>query len=296
MKLVSQKVLLVFFLLLLSGYKIQAQSELMDLLNETEDDDKNYVSATFKSTRLLNGHSIETRTGGVLEFVISHRFGAINTGVSQLYGLDQSFVRFALEYGITDRLNAGFGRSSFGKVVDGFLKYKLLKQSDDMPITLTAFSSMAIDTQELPEDSPADEFRYRIDYSYQLLLARKFNSDFSMQLMPSLVHRNLAPGSEENMIFVMGVGARYKLTNRLALDFEYYNQMREMPENIRNAVAVGLEIETGGHVFQLIFSNATQMIEKGFLTETTDDFFDGDIHFGFNISRVFDLKPGHKKN
>jgi len=279
-------------IVLLFNLESFGQNELMDLLNSQPDDDKGYVTATFKSTRLLNGHSIETRTKGVLEFVISHRFGRINSGVSQLYGLDISFARFALEYGFTDRLNVGFGRSSFGKTLDGFAKYKILRQSKATPISVAGFTSIAIDTDEFPEGSPLDAFKFRLDYTAQILLARKFNSDFSLQVMPSLVHRNLAPGSEDNDIFVMGIGARYKLTNRLAIDFEYYDQLREMPEGVENAVALGVEIETGGHVFQLIFSNANQMIEKGFLTETTDDFWNGDIHFGFNISRVFDLKPG----
>lgn len=293
-----KKLFLGISLMLISAiYPISAtycQSDLLDLLNSQPDDDKGYVSATFKSTRLLNGHSVETRKKGVLEFIIGHRFGAINTGISQLYGLDDSFVRFALEYAATDDFSIGFGRSSFGKVVDGYAKYNFLKQSKAMPVTVTGFTSIAIDTEEFPDGSPQDQFDFRLDYSFQMLIARKFNSDFSMQLMPTLVHRNLAPGSEENDIFVMGVGARYKLTNRLAIDFEYYDQIRNMPDGISNAMALGLEIETGGHVFQLIFSNAVQLIEKGFLVETTDNFWDGDIHFGFNISRAFDLSPGHK--
>ena len=272
-----------------------SQTELMDLLSSTEEQDEGIVTATFKSTRLLNGQSIETRTKGTLEFIIGHRFGRINDGISQLYGLDQAFVRFALEYGITDQLNVGFGRSSFGKVLDGFVKYKFLRQSNAVPVTLTGFSSVAIDTREFPAGTPEDdEFRFRMDYTYQLLVARKFNSDFSLQLMPTLVHRNLAPGSEDNDVFLLGAGARYKLTNRVAIDLEYFHQMRDLPENLENALAVGVEIETGGHVFQLIFSNAVQMIEKGFLTETNDNFWDGDIHFGFNISRVFNLKPNSK--
>ena len=270
-----------------------AQSDLMDLLDSTEEPDEGVVSATFKGTRLLNGHSIETRANGELEFIIGHRFGRINDGISQLYGLDQAFVRFALEYGITDDLTAGFGRSSFGKVLDGFVKYKILKQSNSMPVTLTGFSSMAIDTREFPDGTPeAEQFNFRVDYTYQLLLARKFNSEFSFQLMPTLVHRNLAPGGEDNDVFLLGAGARYKVSNRVAIDLEYYHQMRDLPENLENTLALGVEIETGGHVFQLIFSNAVQMIEKGFLTETNDNFWDGDIHFGFNISRVFNLKAG----
>jgi len=142
-----------------------------------------------------------------------------------------------------------------------------------------------------------------------LLIARKFNSNLSLQLSPTLVHRNLAPGNEENDIFVLGIGGRYKLTNRLAIDLEYFYQFRDLPtsndpnlgnranrlSSVSNALAVGIEIETGGHVFQLVVSNAVQQIEKGFLTETTGNFFDADLFYGFNISRVFDLRPNIRK-
>lgn len=281
--------LLVVFLCV--GQSVLAQTELMDLLQSSSDPNEvNYTTATFKSTRLLNGHSIETRTKGVLEFVISHRFGRINGGISELYGLDQSFVRFALEYGITDKINVGFGRSSFDKTVDGFIKYKLLRQSNRTPVTITAFTSLAIDTRTFADELLQDEFAYRMDYTTQILIARKFTSEFSFQITPTLVHRNFAPGNEANDIFLLGIGGRYKFTNRLAFDWEYFPQFRNDDHNTENALSVGLEIETGGHVFQLIFSNATQMIEKGFLTETQDNFLDGDIHFGFNISRAFNLK------
>ncbi|MGB3464107.1 MAG: DUF5777 family beta-barrel protein, partial [Cyclobacteriaceae bacterium] len=279
---------------LFTGQMAHAQTELMDLLQSSADSDEtNFTTATFKSTRLLNGHSIETRSAGVLEFVISHRFGRLNSGVSELYGLDQSFVRFALEYGLTDNLNIGFGRSSFDKTVDGFVKYRLIRQSDKTPFTITAFASMAIDTRTFADEAVQEEFAYRLDYTTQVLIARKFTPDFSLQLAPTLVHRNFAPGDELNDIFLLGIGGRYKFTNRLAFDWEYFPQFRNDDHDTKDALALGLEIETGGHVFQLIFSNATQMIEKGFLTETRDDFLDGDIHFGFNISRAFDLKT-HK--
>ncbi len=286
-----KKIVLVCFMLIL-GHWCVAQDELMDILNSTgSDSDNEYVTATFKSTRLLNGHSVETRTGHILEFVISHRFGRINSGVKNLYGLDQSFVRFALEYGITDQLNVGFGRSSFDKSLDGFIKYKILRQSKKSPATITAFTSMAIDTREFTAEDPRSEFKYRVDYTYQLMLARKFNSNLSIQLMPTMVHRNLAPGSEDNNVPLIGVGGRLKFTPRMGINLEYYHQLRDRPEGNYNSTSFSWEIETGGHVFQLIFSNATQMIEKGFLTETEDDFWNGDIHFGFNISRAFNLKP-----
>ena len=282
---------LTFFLCILTS-NLYGQDELMDILNDTKPDDKGLVTATFKGTRLINGHSVETRNGGLLEFMISHRFGRISSGVQNLYGLDQSSIRIALEYGIIDGLNVGFGRSSFDKSLDGYLKYKILGQSRKVPVTVTAFTSMAIDSREYTEADPQSEFKFRLDYTYQVLIARKFNSNISIQVMPTMVHRNLAPGSEPNDIYVLGAGGRFKFTPRMGINLEYYHQFRTNPVGNFNSTSVTWEIETGGHVFQLIFTNGMQMIEKGFITETTDDFWKGHIHFGFNISRVFNLTAG----
>ncbi len=285
-----------------SNKSIAQTAELFDLLESTEENTEDFTSSSFKSTRLLYGHSVETRPNGVLEFIVSHRFGRISDGVSTLFGLDNSNIRIALEYGIADRLNIGFGRSSFDQSLDGFVKYKILRQSNFKPVSIVAFASTVIDTGELFNRPTIDnndiDFNFRLSYTYQLLIARKFTSDLSLQLSPTVVHRNLAPGSEDNDVFVLGIGGRYKLTNRLALDIEYFYQFRDLPINeiepalnITNSLSVGIEIETGGHVFQLVVSNSAQQIEKGFLTETTGDFFSGDLFYGFNISRVFDLRP-----
>lgn len=280
--------------LCLSGY-VDAQG-LLDELEKEQDSVQQVADATFKGTRLINGHSVETDGEGELNFIIAHRFGRINGGAYEFFGLDESNVRLALEYGLTDRLNIGIGRSSFEKVVDGFVKYRLLQQqsgAQEVPVSVTAFSSMAINTlrNEIPER--ALQFKSRVDYTYQLLVARKFNSDLSLQLMPTLVHRNLVmTADQDNNLYALGIGGRYKLTNRVALNLEYYYRINAEEEEsfYYNPLAIGFDIETGGHVFQLHFTNARAMIEEGFITETTGNFFSGDIHFGFNISRVFQLK------
>lgn len=269
---------------------LQAQDELLDILNSTAPDDKGYAIATFKSTRLINGHSIETRTKQVLEFVISHRFGRVNSGVDELFGLDNSSIRFGLEYGITDNLNVGVGRSSFNKVYDGFVKYRFIRQSNASPVTITGLASAASQTSDFPDNGAAFESKHRWAYTTQALIARKFSSDLSLQLMPTLVHRNLVPSEEDaNDLLALGVGGRYKLNQRLAINAEYYHQVTDKSDRFTNAIAIGVDIETGGHVFQLHVTNAQQMNERGFIGETTGDFFEGDIHFGFNISRVFNI-------
>ncbi len=260
--------------------------ELLELLSSSND--KGYATATFKSTRVINGHSIETRSNGSLEFIISHRFGTLNSGYEDFYGLDFSTIRLGLEYGLTDNLNIGIGRASLGKVVDGFLKYRVLRQSNSSPVTVTAFTSITRKTAKEEGLSGLD----RNTYTAQLLVARKFDSNFSFQVAPTIIQRNLVRTfDDDNLLIAIGLGARYKLSNRIAVVTEYYPQLSSKSAQFEDSFAIGVDIETGGHVFQLHFTNAVEMNERGFIGETTDSFWDGDIHYGFNITRVFDLRP-----
>lgn len=280
-------------LCLMAALPLQAQDDLLKELQQSEDSlQTSYTQATFKGTRLINGHTVETRSEGVLDVIISHRFGRLNSGAYELFGLDEANVRLGLDYGLNDRLTLGIGRSSFRKVYDGFAKYKLLQQGTgrgSSPLTAVAFSSLAVETLRSQNNLNLSN---RLTYVWQLLLARKFSDHLSVQLMPSIVHRNLSlTEADDNDIYLLGAGGRYKLSKRLALNVEYYYQFNQpLAENNDNSLSVGLDIETGGHVFQLHLTNSRAMQEKGFLTQTTGDFFEGDIHFGFNISRVFQLK------
>ena len=255
-----------------------------------------YTSATFKGTRLVNGQSIETKGKGALEFIFQHRFGRINSGAYEFFGLDQAFVRLGLEYGITDRLGAGFGRNSEDKTMDVYLRYKVLRQSTgeiNMPVTLTAFGMAAVKNSPRTEDaSYAIQFEDRLSYTGQLLIARKFTSALSFQFMPTFVHKNTVDASiEKNDQALLGIGGRVKITRSVALTAEYYHRLSVPAGNpYYNPIGFGVDIETGGHVFQLVFTNTRGLTERAFLTETTGDFFNGDIHFGFNITRTFQLK------
>ena len=266
--------------------------DLLDVLEKETPKTDQIVTATFKGTRILNGHSIENRKDKELEFLISHRFGRVNLGFDELFGLDQSNIRFALEYGLNDDITIGLGRSSYEKTYDSFMKYSLLKQkkgTNSFPFAVSLFGSVAVKT--LKDFDPSDKrtFSESLFYVGQVLIARKVNSSFSFQLTPTYVHRNTVRINEDpHGIFALGLGTRIKLNKRVSFNSEYYFAMDESKSiNARNSLAFGVDIETGGHVFQLILSNAITMIEKSFITETTDDFFAGDIHFGFNISRTF---------
>lgn len=277
--------------LLFGAAQAFAQDDLLSLLEEEQGEERTLIEATFKGTRVINGHSIETRNAGVMDFIISHRFGTIDGGAYELFGLDNATVRLGLEYAISDRLYLGIGRSSFEKTYDGFVKYRLLRQMSGggMPFSATLFGSASLKNLRQPEINPT--FEEKLAYTNQLLIARKFSPSLSLQIMPTWVHKNLILEDDiNNDAFALGVGGRIKLSQRVALVMEYYYQFQRITEDSFNAIAIGFDIETGGHVFQLQFTNSTSMVPKGFITETRNDFFDAGIHFGFNISRTFQLK------
>lgn len=286
-----------FSVLIMSIYSLKAQDDLMALFDE-EEATTEYTYATFKTTRVINSHSIENPAPGVLLFMIQHRFGQVNTGPYELFGLDQATIRLGFEYGVNDRLSLGIGRSSFGKTYDGFAKFKVLRQSTgivNMPLTLSYYASTAVTSlkwQDLGVEERTNYFSSRMTFTHQLLIARKFSSAVSIQLMPTLVHKNLVKTTEdENDIFSLGIGGRVKLTNRMSLNAEYfYTPTSQISYDFDQPFSFGFDIETGGHVFQLHFSNAKAFFDSGYITETRGEWTNGDIYFGFNISRVFTIR------
>jgi hypothetical protein len=289
------------FAMLLSGPWLFAQDDLLSMLSEEPTTD--YTTASFKTNRIINGHSIENTAAGVLDFKISHRFGPVRQSVYDFFGLDGASIRIGFDYGITDRLMVGIGRNSNEKIFDGFLKYRILRQSTgkrNMPVSLSYLIDGQIKTIKFSDTERDNKFSSRLFYTHQVLLARKFNKSLTLQLMPTLVHRNLVPTKDDkNDVLAMGVGGRLKLTKRVSLNAEYYYVPEgQISTNYANALSVGVDIETGGHVFQLHFSNTNDMTYKGFITETQEDwFFKNDegrmlsgIRFGFNVSRVFTVK------
>jgi hypothetical protein len=290
--------------LLVSALAIPAAHAQGDLLGQLEQESKKdaptqVVDATFKATRLINGHTVQTPGEGTMVFLISHRFGAINSGPSEFFGLDAATLRLGFEYALTDRLEIGIGRSNINKTYDGFLKYKAIQQTTGartVPVSVTLFTSGAIVTDKY-FDNMDHTLGRRTTYTYQALIARKFSSDLSLQLMPTLIHRNLVMGEgEKNDVYALGGGGRYKITKRFSLNAEYYYLLTPYTaDHYRNSLALGVDIETGGHIFQLHITNSPGMIEKQFISETTGNFFKGDIFFGFNMSRNFTVKQRRHK-
>jgi len=276
-------------------YSIPAKSQDLDALLEKESKpETTYATAIFKSTRIVNGHSVQQMKKKQLEFRVSHRFGQLNTGSYNFWGLDQGTIHLALEYGLTDWLEIGIGRSTYEKTADAFAKFSILRQSTgekNMPIQLSYLTStevIGLNTNAAMQQN----FSSRMSFVNQILIARKFNESLSLQLTPTYIHRNLVPTElDRNDLFAVGIGGRYKITKRMAFNVEYFyvyrNNASSLPITYYNPLSIGIDIETGGHVFQIMLTNSTAMREGGFIGKTTGKWSDGGIHLGFNISRVF---------
>lgn len=282
---------------LLGSAGVKAQDDLFKLLEAEDKKVTTYTSATFKSTRLINGHSVETVKAKHMDFLIQHRFGALND-VENFYGLDFATLRLGFEFGVTDRLMVGIGRTTVQKAADAFVKYKLLQQSSgarNMPVSVSLFGSTVYRTLK---DSPTEiSTQNKITYCAQVLIARKFSDRLSLQVSPTFLYRNRPEtADEQRALMAIGVGGRFKVTKRLSINAEYFWTARDDKAFVgrfgqvvqyNDALSIGVDLETGGHVFQMHFTNVIGMNEKQFIGETTGAWGKGDIRWGFNISRTF---------
>jgi len=293
---------LLFVVIMLTATTSFAQDTtdaMANLEKQTVQDETVYTTATFKTTRVVSGQSVENTAPGVLDLRINHRFGQLNSGLYNFFGLDEASMRLGFDYGISKRLMVGIGHSTYQKTYDAFLKIKLLRQSTgkiNMPITLSYVPVFAYNTlKTVPATVPKPSFADRTSFTNQLIIGRKFSDAFSLQLMPTYIHKDNVPNVTlpytKRNTFAMGIAGRHKISKRVSLNAEYYYQLPDTQGPLStNVLSLGVDIETGGHVFQLHFTNSRGMTEKAFITETTGKWEDGDILFGFNISRVFNVK------
>lgn len=276
------------------------------LWSMNNEEDEKFVKHIFPTTRVINSHSVEMLEKKSLDFKILHRFGDIagaNGGVSTLFGIDNaSDIQISFEYGLTDKLILAIGRNKGGGLVkqlwNGYVKYSLVRQTIDnkMPFSITLFSSVAVSGMKASPD-PIDvtafsDFQSRISYASQLLIARKFGKQLSIQLMPTYVHRNFVAFGDENGLFSMGGTIRLRLSKLSSILVESFYTFSEYRKNAVNTTyyqpfAIAYEIETYGHVFHINFSNATGILLNDFIPYTTSNWFDGGFRFGFSISRLF---------
>ena len=281
----------IVFILIVCG-NVFAQNDLESFLNPLPEN--TLIQNTFKSTRIINNHSVEIFEPQQLDLRIAHRFGLLNSGLYELYGLDQAKIRVGLEYGLMHNMMIGIGRSTFQKTFDGYLKYLLLNQKkgvNNIPISIVAFSNIAINS--LKKNYVNYPLLGRFSFCHQLLIASKVNRQLSIQFMPSWIHWNMVElNAQKNQTFALGGGFRYLITKSVSINSEYFFRVNSSDYDVQNyydSFSIGVDIETGGHVFQLHVTNSMPMHESGFITRTTSDWGNGGIHFGFNISREFKL-------
>jgi opacity protein-like surface antigen len=255
---------------------------------------RDYTHLTFKTTRIVLGQSIENVNKGSLLFTVAHHFGRINQGGKEFFGLTTSTIRLGMDYGITDRLSAGFGISTYQKNLDGSVKFRILRQytgEKNMPISVSYFGQAIITTAKWQYPTNSSYFSSRISYTNQILIARKFNKSLSLQLTPSFIHYNFVElKTDQNNVFDIGAGGRYKITKHTSVNIEYHYLLPgETANNFINSLSIGVDIETGGHVFQLFITNSQPLIDRGFIAETKGQWNKGGIYFGFNINRIFSI-------
>lgn len=292
--------ILLICLLGLSTTQIIAQeTDLLKLVGEDKPR-KEYVKYAFKSPRVINGHSMEFLAPGTLDFRILHRFGLVSQGFDNLFGLDQASMRMGFDFGLRRNLMFGFGRSTFKKELDGYVKYAPLQQSTgegSFPVTVALVGGMTMNTLPWADPTIKNYFSSRLAYYFQTIIGRKISEGFTLQLSPTLVHNNLvALQTQPNDIYAVGFGGRAKVSNRMALTWDYFYVVNGIEKGINyHPLSVGIDIETGGHVFQLHVSNAAGMNERAFITETTNSWSKGELRFGFNLSRVFQIAKNKKR-
>ncbi|KOS06742.1 hypothetical protein AM493_12410 [Flavobacterium akiainvivens] len=279
------KQLLLAAALVFSAYT-HAQDDLLSELDSTTVEDT-YATAAFKGLQVVTLQSTKMPAQNEWYFVVSHRFGTVKNGIDEFFGLDAATTKIGGVYGITKWLSVSASRHTLLKVYEGSVKYRLARQSDAFPVDIVGYNTVDINTFLEKEDYPRIEFADRLTYISQLLISRKVSDNLSLELVPSYVHKNLYnPAIENDSQFALGAGGRMKLTKRLSLNLEYAHNF-DKPDFYKNPLSVGLDIETGGHVFQLLFTNSQAMTEGGYLTNAAGDWGDGDFFFGFNLYRVF---------
>ena len=291
-----RKCLLLIMLVVNATLHSYGQDEdLLKLVGAEDKPEKQYVDYAFKSSRVIMSHSMELIRPGVMDLRILHRFGNLNKGIYEMFGLDNATMRLGFDFGLNKNLMIGIGRSTNKKELDGFLKYRLIHQAKgpgSLPFSLLFVGGSSITLLKFTDTTRKNYFSSRLGYYGQAIIGRKFSEGFSFQVMPTIVHRNLVATKEDpNDVYGVGMATRLKLSKRMSLNVDYYYRINSNPaDGTKNPLSIGFDIETGGHVFQLHFTNASGMNEKVFLLETTNDWAKGDIQFGFNISRSFQLK------
>ncbi|AWH84164.1 hypothetical protein HYN59_03120 [Flavobacterium album] len=271
---------------LLGSVAANAQDDLLTELDSTRVEN-NYATAVFKGLQVVTLQTTKMPAKKEFYFVVSHRFGTVKGGISEFFGFDMATTKIGGIYGITDWLSVSASRHTMLKVYEAGLKYRVARQSDNFPVDVVGYNTIDMNSLLSEKDYPKLGFSDRLSYISQVIVSRKFSDRLSFELVPSFIHKNLyEPTVENENQFSLGSGGRVKLTKRLSLNVEYVYNF-DKPDFYSNPLSVGLDVETGGHIFQLLFTNSQAMTESGYITHASGDWGKGDFFFGFNLYRVF---------
>ncbi|MEQ3500054.1 MULTISPECIES: DUF5777 family beta-barrel protein [Tenacibaculum] len=280
------------FILLFLSLSMNAQDDLLDELDNETKHTKQFDLPAFKAMQIGNLQSTKIADKGDLYLVVAHRFGSLKDGIDEFFGLDQANTKIQLLYSFWDGIQLGLSRDSFEKTYSGTAKVRITKQSNKFPLNLVVYASADINSELKKKNYPNLRFGDRMSYTFQLLASRRVSKSFSLELAPSFVRQNLqdlnATKTRNHNQFLMGVGGRLKVSKRMSINLDYACNFNKDSNSVyNNPLTLGVDIETGGHVFQLLFSNARGSNDSAFLTKTQGDWDKGDISFGFNVVRVF---------
>lgn len=285
----------IYLLFLLLAYNFaSAQDDLLSQLDSLQPKEKQIVPAAFKGLQVCNMQSTKLPVKGEFYFLVSHRFGDLSQGLDNFFGFDNALTKIGGIWGVTNWLSLGVSRHTYNKTYELATKYKLTNQVENgFPVTIVGYNTMDVNSDLKKEVNPGLKFNNRLEYSTQIIISRKFSESFSMEVLPIFIHKNLYDeASDQKDLFLLGAGGRYKLTKRLSLNAEYAvrtNVDGTITSPYNNPLTLGLDIETGGHVFQLVFTNSQPMNDVAMLSNARGnwDFHRGPLYFGFNMYRVF---------
>lgn len=275
---------------LLIGVNSNAQDELLDELNTSNSQSSETVTSAFKGLQIATMQSTKLAAKNEWYLVISHRFGDLTNGLDNFLGLDNALTKIGGLYGVTNWLTVGASRHTYNKTYELTAKYRILSQKENgFPFTIVGYNTMDINTKLSTDIYPKLKGNNRLAYTNQLPISRKFSNSFSLEINPIHVHKNLYEATlEKEDQFLIASGGRYKLSKRLSLNLEYAARINEKENSFyHNPATIGLDIETGGHVFQLVFSNSQSINDVAYYTNATGKWNDKGIFFGFNMYRVF---------
>ncbi|WP_370899517.1 DUF5777 family beta-barrel protein [Chryseobacterium gossypii] len=276
---------LLFLSMLSSGLAFSQEDLLKDI--DTIKTNTENTQPAFKALQIVTGQSTKLTAKNEWYIVVAHRFGDLSTGFKNFFGLDDASTKLGAIYGITDAVSVSLSRETNMKTFEGAVKYRLLRQNDNFPVDVVGYNVMALNTDLDKDNYPHLQFGDRLSYLTQALISRRFSDKFSLQLSPSYVHKNLyEPNIEDKNQFLTGLGGRYKISKRISVNAEYFVNF-DNHSFYRNPLSLGMDIETGGHVFQLLFTNSQLNSDIGYLTNAAGDWGKGHIFFGFNLYRVF---------